>query len=84
MVIQNWNNETITVAKSAGGVLANRPHIVGYQCAGVVRTAGDGVVDRAPGQPVVAVMPNGSHAAMAAVPAASTWTSVRITFDVMS
>jgi NADPH:quinone reductase len=46
---------------------------VGYQCAGVVRTAGDGVVDRAPGQRVVAVMPNGSHAAMVAVPAASTW-----------
>ena len=33
----------------AGGVLASRPHIVGYQCAGVVREVGAGVTDRQPG-----------------------------------
>jgi NADPH:quinone reductase len=57
----------------AGGVLANRPHIVGYQCAGVVREVGAGVADRAPGQRVVAVMMHGSHAELVAVPAPSTW-----------
>src|SRR5262245_65023817 len=57
----------------AGGVLADRPHIVGYQCAGVVRDVGEGVTDRARGQRVVAVMLHGSHAELVAVPAASTW-----------
>jgi len=57
----------------AGGVLASRPHIVGYQCAGLVREVGAGVTDIAPGQPVVAVMMHGSHAEQVAVPALSTW-----------
>ena len=57
----------------AGGVLAGRPHIVGYQCAGLVREVGAGVSDIAPGQPVVAVMMHGSHAEQVAVPALSTW-----------
>jgi NADPH2:quinone reductase len=56
-----------------GGVLASRPHIVGYQCAGVVREIGAGVSDRAVGQRVVAVMPHGSHAELVAVPALTTW-----------
>jgi NADPH:quinone reductase len=57
----------------AGGELANRPHIVGYQCAGIVRAVGAGVSDRTVGQPVVAVMPHGSHAELVAVPAMTTW-----------
>lgn len=57
----------------AGGDLAGRPHIVGYQCGGVVRAVGEGARDRAVGQTVVAVMPHGSHAELVAVPAATTW-----------
>lgn len=57
----------------AGGVMSSRPHIVGYQCAGQVRAVGAGVSDRAVGQPVVAVMPNGSHAELVAVPTLTTW-----------
>lgn len=57
----------------AGGDMAGRPHIVGYQCGGVVRAVGDGARDRAVGQTVVAVMPHGSHAELVAVPAATTW-----------
>jgi NADPH2:quinone reductase len=57
----------------AGGMMAGRPHIVGYQCGGVVRAVGEGARDRAVGQTVVAVMPHGSHAALVAVPAATTW-----------
>jgi NADPH2:quinone reductase len=57
----------------AGGQMASRPHIVGYQCAGVVRAVGERVGDRKVGQRVVAVMMHGSHAARVAVPAAMTW-----------
>jgi NADPH2:quinone reductase len=57
----------------AGGEMASRPHIVGYQCAGVIREVGDGVSDRAAGQRVVAIMPHGSHAELVAVPALTTW-----------
>lgn len=56
-----------------GGEMANRPHIVGYQCAGIVREVGAQVRDRAPGQRVVAVMMNGSHAERVAVAAGATW-----------
>ena len=61
------------VLNRAGGEMPAKPHIVGYQCAGVVREAGAQVSDRAAGQRVVAVMPFGSHAAMVAVAAAQTW-----------
>ncbi len=61
------------VLHRAGGELASRPHIVGYQCAGVVREIGEGIADRAVGQRVVAVMPHGSHAERVAVPAGATW-----------
>jgi len=57
----------------AGGELASKPHIVGYQCAGVIRAVGERVKDRTVGQRVVAVMMHGSHAARAAVPAPMTW-----------
>src|SRR4029450_5654012 len=57
----------------AGGELAHRPHIVGYQCAGMIRAVGAGVTERSVGQRVVAVMQHGSHAERAAVPALATW-----------
>jgi NADPH:quinone reductase len=56
-----------------GGVLATRPHIVGYQAAGTVREVGDGVTDFAPGQKVVATMGYGSHAELVSVPARAAW-----------
>ena len=57
----------------SGGVLASRPHIVGYQAAGIIREVGENVTDRAPGDRVVATMGFGSHAAMVSVPAAATY-----------
>jgi len=61
------------VLNRAGGEMSAKPHIVGYQCAGVVREVGPQVSDRTAGQRVVAVMPSGSHASMVAVAAAQTW-----------
>jgi NADPH2:quinone reductase len=57
----------------AGGEMASKPHIVGYQCAGIIREVGANVKDRSVGQRVVAVMGNGSHASMVSVPDAATW-----------
>lgn len=57
----------------AGGEMPSKPHIVGYQCAGIVRETGPNVTDRRVGQRVVAIMPSGSHAERAAVAAAQTW-----------
>jgi len=56
-----------------GGEMAGKPHIVGYQCAGVISEVGGEVADRSVGQRVVSVGMNGSHAARRALPAASTW-----------
>jgi NADPH2:quinone reductase len=64
-----------------GGDLINReirplvriPHIVGYQCAGIVKAIGENVRDRKPGDRVVAVLSWGSHAQTVATPAADTW-----------
>jgi NADPH2:quinone reductase len=61
------------VLNRAGGELASRPHIVGYQCAGIIREVGANVADRAVGQRVVAIMGYGSHASMVSVPASATW-----------
>src|SRR2546428_13926353 len=57
----------------AGGEMAARPHIVGYQCAGVIRAVGGQVRDRRGGARVVAVMMHGPHAEEGGVPASMTW-----------
>lgn len=61
------------VGNRARGLMAGRPHIVGYQCAGSIREVGARVGDRRVGQRAVAVMMHGSHAERVAVPAAQTW-----------
>jgi NADPH2:quinone reductase len=61
------------VLNRAGGELASKPHIVGYQCAGIIREVGANVADRAVGQRVVAIMGYGSHASMVSVPVSATW-----------
>jgi NADPH:quinone reductase len=55
------------VLNRAGGDMPAKPHIVGYQCAGIIREVGSQVTDRSVGQAVIAVMPFGSHASMVAV-----------------
>jgi NADPH:quinone reductase len=57
----------------ARGPLVYTPHIVGYQCAGSVREVAEGVSDFRAGDRVVAFMPHGSHAELAAANAATTW-----------
>jgi NADPH:quinone reductase len=61
------------VLNRAGGEMPARPHIVGYQCAGVIREVGASVSDRQPGQAVVAVMQFGSHASAVKVAGMQTW-----------
>ncbi len=56
-----------------GGVMASTPHIVGYQCAGVVQAVGEKVTGIAVGDTVVATMGAGSHAELASVPAGSVY-----------
>ena len=56
------------------GEMSTSPHIVGYQCAGVIREVGAQVKDRAVGQRVVASLPFGSHAEIVSAPVLSTWT----------
>ncbi len=55
------------------GPLPRTPHVVGYQCAGVIREVGADVSDREVGQRVVAVSAAGSHAELRSVPARATW-----------
>ena len=61
------------VLNRAGGEMPSKPHIVGYQCAGVIREVGENVSDRAAGQAVVVVMPFGSHASLVSAAAMQTW-----------
>jgi NADPH2:quinone reductase len=61
------------VLNRAGGEMPSKPHIVGYQCAGVIREVGASVTDRSVGQEVVCVMPFGSHASLVSVAAMQTW-----------
>jgi NADPH2:quinone reductase len=56
-----------------GGILASKPHVVGYQASGIVREVGEGVTPFVAGQPVVATMAFGSHAEVISVPAAFAW-----------
>lgn len=61
------------VLHRAGGAMAAVPHIVGYQCAGTVRAAGEQTEDYRPGDRVVVTMPHGSHASLVSVPARAAW-----------
>jgi NADPH2:quinone reductase len=54
-------------------VPASVPHIVGYQCAGVIVEVGDQVTNRHTGQRVVTIVPNGAYAEWVAASAAVTW-----------
>ncbi len=56
------------VLHRAGGELATRPHIVGYQAAGIIEAVGEAVTGLRPGQKAVATMPFGSHAELVSVP----------------
>jgi len=62
------------VLNRAGGALVGKPHVVGYQAAGIVREVGTSAAGFAVGDRVVTVAPFGSHAARRAVPAATAWT----------
>ncbi len=61
------------VLHRAGGEMAGRPHIVGYQCAGTIVEAGEGVTERQIGQRVVITVPHGSHAEKVMVGARGSW-----------
>ncbi len=56
-----------------GGDIGQAPHIVGYQCAGTVAEVGADVDSFAPGDRVVTVGIDGSHAERRAVPHAFAW-----------
>ena len=55
------------------GEIGKAPHIVGYQCAGTVVQVGGEVLDFVPGDRVVTVGLDGSHAEMRAVDHAFAW-----------
>lgn len=50
-----------------GGMMASKPHVVGYQASGIVREVGNQVSDRKVGDRVVATMASGSHAELVSV-----------------
>ncbi len=55
------------------GEIAQAPHVVGYQCAGVVLEVGTAVTGFHQGDRVVTVGIDGSHAELRAVPESFTW-----------
>jgi NADPH2:quinone reductase len=55
------------------GVVGTTPHVVGYQCAGIVIEVGRGVSDFAIDDRVVTVGVDGSHAELRSVPQAFAW-----------
>jgi NADPH2:quinone reductase len=55
------------------GDMPTRPHVVGYQAAGVVQAVGERVTRVAVGDTVVATMGAGSHAELVSVPERSVW-----------
>lgn len=57
----------------AGGDLTSSPHIVGYQCAGTVVEVGSQVSTLHPGDDVVTVGLDGSHAELRVVPEGFCW-----------
>lgn len=57
----------------AGGMMATKPHVVGYQGGGIVREVGERVTTRKPGDRVVFTSPFGSHASLVSVPEGSTY-----------
>src|SRR3972149_11282468 len=61
------------VLNRAGGDMPSRPHIVGYQCAGIIREVGASGSDRRGGQAVGALKPFGSHASLVSAAAMETW-----------
>jgi NADPH2:quinone reductase len=56
-----------------GGAMSGSPHVVGYQCAGTVLSVGDQVSSVAPGDRVVTVGVDGSHAALRAAGESFCW-----------
>jgi NADPH:quinone reductase len=56
-----------------GGDMSSRPHIVGYQAAGVVREVGERVTNVGIGDTVVGTMGAGSHADLVSVSERSVW-----------
>ncbi len=71
--IQAISIEGGDVLNRAGGPMPATPHIVGYQCAGVVSEVGADTQGRRVGQKLVAINAHGSHAEKLAVPAMATW-----------
>ena len=61
------------VLNRAGGALVTKPHVVGYQAAGVVREVGANVTAFKVGDHAVTVGAFGSHAARRAVHEATAW-----------
>ncbi|HKA03483.1 MAG TPA: zinc-binding dehydrogenase [Acidimicrobiales bacterium] len=55
------------------GEMPTRPHVVGYQAAGVVQAVGEKVTSVAPGDTVVATMGAGSYAELVSVPERALW-----------
>jgi NADPH2:quinone reductase len=53
--------------------LGSSPQVIGRQASGIVESVGEEAAGFSPGQRVVCVRPNGSHAELFAAPARTTW-----------